>query len=84
MTTFTSLNSNYCMIYGAMSGKQVKTDTKMVQNCLDHILFKQDKVKKFVEFPSVLEQINTDDANFEVNISNTIERLKLYHRTSLY
>ena len=30
MTTFTSLNSNYCMIYGAMSGKQVKTDTKMV------------------------------------------------------
>ena len=77
-------DKNFCLVFGTTPSKNVKSDTKMIENIIDHIKFKQDKVKKYVEFPGVLEQIKTDDANFEVSISNTCERLKLYHRNSLY
>lgn len=28
--------------------------------------------------------MKADDANFELNVSNTIEKLTLYHRTSIF
>ena len=40
--------SNFCMVFGTVQGKQVKLDTKMVKNILNHILFRQDKVKSCV------------------------------------
>ena len=72
------------MVFGTTPAKQVKLETKMIKNILNHIRFKQDKVKKSVEFPGTLEQIKADDANFELSVSNTIERLTLYHRSSVY
>ena len=32
----------------------------------------------------MLEQIRTDDAKFELAVSNTIKKLTLYHRSSVY
>ena len=56
----------------------------MVENLLTHIKNKQDPKYQSVEFPSVLDQIKTDDAEFELSISNTIAKLQLYHRSSKY
>ena len=56
----------------------------MVKNWLDNILNKKDKMTATVEFPGVLSQMNTDDAAFELSISNSIQRCKLYHRSSVY
>lgn len=47
----------------------------MVENLLTHIKNKQDRKYQSVEFPSVLDQIKTDDAEFELSISNTIAKL---------
>ena len=76
--------SNFCMVFGTNPAKMVKLETKMIKNIIDHIQFCQDKVKKSVEFPGTLEQIKADDANFELSVSNTIERLTLYNRSSIY
>ena len=56
----------------------------MVENLLDHLILKQNPKTKTVEFPSVLEQIRTDDAKFELSVSNTIKKLTLYNRSSVY
>ena len=56
----------------------------MVENLLTHIMNKQDPKYQSVEFPSVLDQIKTDDAEFELSISNTIAKLQLFHRSSKY
>ena len=76
--------SNFCMVFGTNPAKMVKLETKMIKNIIDHIQFCQDKVKKSVEVPGTLEQIKADDANFELSVSNTIERLTLYNRSSIY
>ena len=56
----------------------------MVKNVLSHMKNRLDRVRKTVEFPGVLDKINADDATFELTVSNTIERLHLYHRSSVY
>ena len=56
----------------------------MLGNLFENILNKQDKVTLSVEFPGVLSQIRTDDANFELSLSNTIQKLTLYHKESTH
>ena len=77
-------HSNFVMIFGTTPSNQVLLETKMVENLLDHLILKQHPKLKIVEFPSVLEQIRTDDAKFELAVSNTIKKLTLYHRSSVY
>ena len=76
--------SNFLMVYGTTPANQVKLETNMVKNILHHIRNRQDKVLKTVEFPGVLDKIDADDATFELSVSNTIERLRLFHRSSIY
>lgn len=76
--------SNFAMIYGTKPAHQVGTETKMLNNLFENILNKQDKVTLSVEFPGVLSQIRTDDANFELSLSNTIQKLTLYHKDSTH
>ena len=42
------------MIFGTSPTNLVNIDTKMVQNLLDHLIMKQEKVERYVAFPSVL------------------------------
>ena len=72
------------MIYGTKPAHQVGSETKMLNNLFENILNKQDKVTLSVEFPGVLSQIRTDDANFELSLSNTIQKLTLYHKDSTH
>ena len=44
----------------------------MIKNLLDHMLLKQHKIDRSIEFPSILNQIETDDAKFELSVSNSI------------
>ena len=76
--------SNFAMIYGTKPAHQVGAETKMLQSLFENILNKQDKVTLSVEFPGVLSQIRTDDANFELSLSNTIQKLTLYHKESTH
>ena len=48
------------------------------------MLYRQDHIKKVASLPGVFDQIQTDDAKFEISASNTIERLELYHRDSKF
>ena len=48
-------NGQWCFIFGAESGKGVAADTNMVNNALEHILFRQHPEKKFVVVPDVLD-----------------------------
>ena len=55
----------------------------MVNNLLENIKLKQHPVALSVTFPDVLNRMRADDANFELSVSNTIQRLKLYHKDSM-
>ena len=70
------------MVYGTVPSSGVKLDTKFVKNVLEHVLARQDPVKKSAELPGVFDQIKADDAKFEISVSNTVERLELFHRIS--
>ena len=76
--------SNFCMLFGTKPAKFVLLETKMVENLLDHLMLKRDVVRKTVPFPRVLDQMKSDDANFELSVSNSIQKLILYHRSSAY
>ena len=41
-----------------------------------------DRKHKFVEFPNILNQIEADDAQFELSVSNSVQRCRLYDRES--
>ena len=69
------VQENTCLIFGTSPKQKVLGETKMVENLLTHIKNKQDPKYQSVEFPSVLDQIKTDDAEFELSISNTIAKL---------
>ena len=72
------------MIYGTKPVHQFGVESKMLSSLFENILNKQDKVTLSVEFPGVLSQIRTDDANFELYLSNTIQKLTLYHKDSTH
>ena len=55
----------------------------MIKNLLDNIINKQDKNTLSVTFPDVLNRMVSDDANFELSVSNTIQKLDLFHKNSL-
>ena len=77
-------SDNCCLVFGTPPSKQVDIDTKMVKNLLDHLKTEMHKVEHFVEFPSVLNCIEGDDAKFELSISNSVQRCRLYSRASVY
>ena len=76
--------SNFAMIYGTKPQTIPGQATKMLSSLFENILNKQDKVTLSVEFPGVLSQIRTDDANFELSLSNTIQKLTLYAKESTH
>ena len=47
--------SNFCMLFGTKPAKFVLLETKMVENLLDHLTLKRDKLRKTVKFPKVLD-----------------------------
>ena len=49
---------------------------------IDNITKKQNKQTKATEFPHVLDRMQSQDADFEVVISNSIQRLRLFHKLS--
>ena len=73
---------NFCMLFGTKPSRIVALETKMIANVLDHLLLKRDSVRQTVQFPQVLEQVKSDDASFELAVSNSIQKLTLYHRSS--
>ena len=75
---------NFCFIFGTSPTNTVDIDTKMVKNLLDHMILKQDKIQRFIEFPAVLNQIDTEDAKFEMATSNSIQICKVYHAKSRF
>ena len=74
--------TNWLMVFGAVPTSVVKLDTKFVKNILEHVLASQNPLTKKAQLPGVFDQIRADDAKFEISVSNTIERLELYHRNS--
>ena len=56
----------------------------MIKDFIDNIWKRQDKKKLSVQFPDCLDQMKTADADFESAISNTIQKLNLYHRSSVF
>ena len=75
---------NFVFIYGTNPSSSVAIDTKMIKNYFDNILNKQDKETKSVEFPRVMEKMHSDDAAFELTVSNSIQKMILYHKSSPY
>ena len=82
--SYSNKHENYCMLFGTKPTSSVVLETKMVQNLLDHLVLKQNHLTKSVQFPKVLDQVKSDDANFELSVSNSIQKLTLYHRSSAY
>jgi len=76
--------SNFILIYGTKPGAMVNLDTKMVKDFITNILRRLDKKTLHVTFPDCLDQMKTEDADFESAVSNTIQKLNLFHRESIY
>ena len=72
--------SNFIILYGTKPGKMVALDTQMINDFIDNIKRRMDRTQASVTFPTVLDQMKTADANFEMAVSNTIQKLNLYHR----
>ena len=56
----------------------------MITDFIKNIWKRQHVKKLYVRFPDCLDQMKTVDANFETAISNTIQKLDLYHRESIF
>ena len=70
--------SNWIILYGTKPGSKVSLDTKMIIDFINNIKIRTDKIQLKVEFPDVLDQMKTQDANFEMTTSNTIQKLNLF------
>jgi hypothetical protein len=62
----------------------VNLDTNMVNDFINNIWRRLDKKTLAVRFPDCLDQMKTEDADFEMAVSNTIQKLNLFHRESIY
>ena len=62
----------------------VNLDTNMVNDFIDNIWRRLNKKTLSVTFPDCLDQMKTEDADFEMAVSNTIQKLNLFHRESIY
>jgi hypothetical protein len=76
--------SNFILLYGTKPGAMVNLDTNMVNDFIDNIWRRLDKKTLSVTFPDCLDQMKTEDADFEMAVSNTIQKLNLFHRESIY
>ena len=54
----------------------------MLTELFKSMLGKMDKASRSIEMPGALTQIKTDETNFELLMSSTIQKLILYHKRS--
>ena len=54
----------------------------MLTDLFKSMLGKMDKASRSIEMPGALTQIKTDETNFELLMSSTIQKLILYHKKS--
>ena len=54
----------------------------MLTDLFKSMLGKMDKASRSIELPGALIQIKTDETNFELLMSSTIQKLVLYHKKS--
>ena len=56
----------------------------MVKNLLDNFSLKMHKTHEYVEFPSVLSQMEADDAQLELASISNVQKCRLHSRKSIY
>ena len=54
----------------------------MLTDLFKSMLGKMDKLSRSIELPGALIRIKTDETNFELLMSSTIQKLVLYHKKS--
>ena len=54
----------------------------MLTELFKSMLGKMDKASRSIELPGALTQIKTDETNFELLMSSTMQKLILYHKKS--
>ena len=70
---------NSAFVYGCRPDKGVLIETKMVDDLINCIMRRINPSDRSIEFPKVLDQISTHDASFEVTVSNSIQKCKLFY-----
>ena len=75
-------SSNYCLIFGAKPAEGVAIKTDMVESLLKSMDLKRNEKTLSVEIPLVFNQIKSNDASFEMALSNSLRPLTLYHKRS--
>ena len=54
----------------------------MLTDLFKSMLGKMDKASRSIELPGAFIRIKTDETNFELLLSSTIQKLVLYHKKS--
>ena len=75
---------NYAFLYFGNVGGEQDPDANILSKFFKHLHLKQDKMKLYSEFPTVLDLIRQEDPQFEKATSKTIQKLKLYHGDSTH
>ena len=69
---------NFILLFGAEPGVGVPADTKMVEDIMNTLTTKVDKMKFTVELPSVLDDMQGRDTALEMITSSPLQPLKLH------
>ena len=65
-------NTNQVFIFGSKAGLGVKAETKMAMEFAENMLNKYSRISFELRFPRCLNGLDSKDADFEMQASNTV------------
>lgn len=70
---------NFIFFYGCPPRDGVDADTKMISNVVDVLKKGYDRVFFAINIPGCFEDLEGDDASFEVSASNTMQPIQMIY-----
>ena len=74
------MHQNFVFVFGCPASKTVKADTNMVSEIVDAINTRFSTEDLTLLVPDIFENLTSQDAKFEMAISNTVQPLKLFYQ----
>jgi hypothetical protein len=68
---------NFCLVYGCGHGGEIASDSKFIYDIIALFRANFHAVGNYIDIPSVYNQVEDTDCNFEIATSNLGQQLKL-------
>ena len=76
-------HTNFLLMWGCRPSMMVLAETTMVENLVDTLQNKFDRINLSIKIPFAFEQLKGSDASFEMVTSNTIQSMSLLYQHNI-